>query len=45
VREVQRKFNEADRKCWERIQRDVNRGAGGDDGRGDSNGNGRGGLK
>ena len=29
VREVQRKFNEADRKCWERIQRDVNRGAGG----------------
>ena len=37
VREVQRKFNEADRKCWERIQTDVNRGAGGDgtdDGRG-----------
>jgi hypothetical protein len=37
VREVQRKFNEADRKCWERIQGDVNRGAGGergDDGRG-----------
>ena len=22
VKEVQRKFNEADRKCWERIQRD-----------------------
>ena len=28
VKEVQRKFNEADRKCWERIQNDVNRGGG-----------------
>jgi hypothetical protein len=45
VREVQRKFNEADRKCWERIQRDVNRGAGGDYGRSDSNDSSRGGLK
>ena len=29
-REVQRKFNEADRKCRERIQTDVYRSAGGD---------------
>jgi len=28
VKEVQRKFNDADRKCWERIQNDVNRGGG-----------------
>ena len=35
VAEVQRKFNDADRKCWERIQRDsLNRdGGGGGDGR------------
>ncbi len=31
VREVRRKFNDADRECWERIRRDVNR----DGGRGD----------
>jgi len=31
VQEVQRKFNDADRKCWERIQRDsMNRDGGGD---------------
>ncbi|KAL7536876.1 hypothetical protein ACHAXR_008414 [Thalassiosira sp. AJA248-18] len=37
VQEVQRKFNEADRKCWERIQQDsLDRGDGrpGGDGRG-----------
>ena len=34
AREVERKFNQADRKCWERIQTDVNQGAGGDGGRG-----------
>ena len=28
VQEVQRKFNEADRKCWERIQQDTNRDGG-----------------
>jgi hypothetical protein len=39
VREVQRKFNEADRKCWERIQNDVNRGGG------DSKGGGRSGSR
>ncbi|KAL3805803.1 hypothetical protein HJC23_007764 [Cyclotella cryptica] len=39
VREVQRKFNEADRKCWERIQNDVNRGGG------DGKGGGRSGLR
>jgi hypothetical protein len=38
VREVQRKFNEADKKCWERIQSDVNRGAGGDEKKGDGKG-------
>jgi len=30
VREVRRKFNDADRKCWERIQQDSrNRDGGG----------------
>jgi hypothetical protein len=35
VREVQMKFNEADRKCWERIQQDsMNRTSSGDGGGG-----------
>ena len=39
VKEIQRKFNDADRKCWERIQQDsMNRdgggGGGGRDGKG-----------
>jgi hypothetical protein len=33
VKEVQRKFNEADRKCWERIRQDTNRDGGGGSGR------------
>ncbi|KAL7554793.1 hypothetical protein ACHAWF_018337 [Thalassiosira exigua] len=39
VREVHRKFNEADRKCWERIQRDsANRDGGGGGGGGGRSG-------
>ena len=30
VQEIQRKFNDADRKCWERIQQDTNRGGDGE---------------
>lgn len=34
VKEIQRKFNDADRKCWERIQQDsLNRDGGDRDGR------------
>ena len=43
VREVQMKFNEADRKCWERIQQDsLNRGGGDRDGGSGGGGGGRG---
>ena len=44
VREVQMKFNEADRKCWERIQQDsIDRGGGGGGGGGEGSGGGQGG--
>ncbi|KAL9186203.1 hypothetical protein ACHAXT_005441 [Thalassiosira profunda] len=33
VEEVRRRFNDADRKCWERIQRDSSHRDGGGDGR------------
>ena len=42
VQEIQRKFNDADRKCWERIQQDTNRGGGDGDAKG---GNYRGGRR